>query len=231
MGITSSNLCRFFSGKVSVPEKKPEPAVRYEYKYLDKYDKLKTLHDTDAVINLNTIVMENTPAGNVIMNYDSENKAFNYYCDKKDVPFKYLETVARKYVINNQCIDIYIDIRDELCEKKVVVAEVKDDAPKKNNVFATFKQYKSGDQTKQGQVQDNRSTQANMQKNHSMPKNISKNKSKDDPKKMIFKERVNKYKHRGKVCDFTMLEKTHILSNSVVSEDISFASFKLLQKV
>ncbi len=56
-------------------------------------------------------VRETTPQGDVIMSYDAEREMFCYYCDKRSVQFKYLEPLARKYVIEHGCKRLYIDIR------------------------------------------------------------------------------------------------------------------------
>ena len=42
-------------------------------------------------------VMEMTPVGNVIMQYDGKKESFVYYSDNI-VPFRFLETVSRKYM-------------------------------------------------------------------------------------------------------------------------------------
>ena len=37
------------------------------------------------------------------MNYDNSNNLFVYYTNTKDIPYKYLETVSRQFVIVNDC--------------------------------------------------------------------------------------------------------------------------------
>jgi hypothetical protein len=51
--------------------------------------------------------MEMTPVGNVIMQYNLTKELFVYYSDNM-VPFRYLETVARKYVCIFDCKELYI---------------------------------------------------------------------------------------------------------------------------
>ena len=81
-------------------------------------------------------IIEYTPAGNVLMYYNHKNGAFEYYSDAT-IPYRYLETVCRKYAIRNQCRPLYIDMKEELIEKKV------EEKPKKpqNKVFAKLKNY------------------------------------------------------------------------------------------
>lgn len=56
----------------------------------------------------NKLVEEETPDGVVSMTYDEFTKSFLYW-SKKAVAYKYLETVARKYVIFYECKDVYVD--------------------------------------------------------------------------------------------------------------------------
>jgi hypothetical protein len=79
-----------------------EKKDHYYLKYLPLFE---TLQPNDVVST--NFVLENTPNGNVIMKYSKERESFEYYCDK-EIPFKYLETVARKYVRHFFCPQIYI---------------------------------------------------------------------------------------------------------------------------
>tara|TARA_A100001015_G_scaffold7400_1_gene9151 strand:+ start:826 stop:2223 length:1398 start_codon:yes stop_codon:yes gene_type:complete len=57
-----------------------------------------------------------TPYGEISICYSKESESFNYWADKQ-IPYKVLECVAKKYVVENDCKDIYVDIKKEL-EKK-----------------------------------------------------------------------------------------------------------------
>lgn len=186
--------------------------IPYEYKYIEKFDALKKQNSEEIKDNAclkNLFIMDNTPYGNVIIQYDTENNMFLYYCDKNGIPFKYLETVSRKFVINNHCLNIYVDIRDELRKKEydVEIVDLKEgeneDGVKNErikNVFATFK-------------------------NKAGPKN-------KNNKKVVFKENINKYKYMGKLDQFVFFEKNHsqFKKNNCINiknpETISFTEFK-----
>lgn len=103
---------------VAVVEK---PAVLYENKYIDKYNNLSVLPMQPSVKGC--FIIEMTPAGNVIMQYDVNKEAFVYYSDNM-VPFRYLETVARKYVCTYNCKELYIE-RHEVVQNEEVVEPVK----------------------------------------------------------------------------------------------------------
>ena len=112
-----------------------KPLVLYENKYVDKYNNLQPL--VQPLVK-GCFIIEMTPIGNVIMQYDVDKEAFVYYSDNM-IPFRYLETVARKYVCTYNCKELYIE-RHEIVhkdeeEKKPVVKtkdliQLKRNAPK-----------------------------------------------------------------------------------------------------
>jgi len=89
----------FYPIQKEVTEEKK--VVLYEDKYKGKFQLL----DSNLPTNTNNIIIEETPVGNVIMFYNSR---FEFYADKT-IPFRFLETVARKYVVTFQCKNIYVE--------------------------------------------------------------------------------------------------------------------------
>ena len=81
-------------------------------------------------------VEEMTPEGKVILSYDESSNTFLYWA-QKPIAYKYLEVLARKYVIVYDCKDAYVNMYKELL--KAMNPEVK---PKPtNSPFAVFKPY------------------------------------------------------------------------------------------
>lgn len=78
--------------------------VTYEDKYKDKFEPLKD----NLLTKTNNILIEQTPIGNVIMFYNSDKTRFEFYADKT-IPYRFLETVARKYVITFKCKSVYVE--------------------------------------------------------------------------------------------------------------------------
>ena len=103
------------------PHVEPEPEPPFEARYFKEYDELEDDPDT-PVPPMNAHVRETTPQGDVIMTYDADRVVFCYYCDTRSVQFKYLESVARKYVVTHGCKRIYIDFREELSKAKTKAA-------------------------------------------------------------------------------------------------------------
>ena len=58
-------------------------------------------------------VQEVTPEGLVTMTYDVPSSSFLYWSDKK-IQYRYLEVVARKYVILYNCREVYVNMFREL---------------------------------------------------------------------------------------------------------------------
>ena len=205
-----------------------EEEIPYEMKWFDEFDD----DDDDAEgmgegdgegeeelteefvndLSLNTVT-ETTPRGDVLMYYSSKLGSFVYHSKTKEIPYKYLETVARKYVIEYNCKKLYIDIRkeyekglnkyNEIKEKEEkaakdlkdgVVDETKEN--KKKQIFANFKTY-----NRKGEVH---------------------NKQKD--KIYILKEQANRYSYRGKIEEYSEAKVESCLDKN--GKDIDFASFK-----
>ena len=113
-------------------------------------------------------IIEHTPLGNVLMYYDNNQKTFCYY-GPKSIPFKYLETVARKYVQIFNCKLLYVDTKKELEKAEKLEKEKrereemehedksgKDDnsTEKNDDVFATFKTYKNSSRSSNASIAD-----------------------------------------------------------------------------
>lgn len=122
------------------------PVDAFETRFLKEYDQMKD--DPDAPVPPpHAHVRETTPQGDVIMSYDADREMFCYYCDKRSVQFKYLEPLARKYVVEHGCKRLYIDIRQTtkaaatqpVTATATAAIPVTATAPK--SVFAQLKKY------------------------------------------------------------------------------------------
>lgn len=174
-------------------------------------------------IKLNSIkdqfIEENTPRGVVFMTYDKDNNFFIYYSKTKDLPFNYLETVGRKFVIDYNCPEIFIDYNQEyqnaINKKYLKFIESRkeqlenlneenqkneNDKNNKKNVFAVFKNYN---------------------KTEPVEKNVNNN--------VILTEKCNVYKYKGNLIDYeNLIKKNEILEHDY--ENIDFKTYKELQK-
>jgi hypothetical protein len=187
---------------------------------------------TNYVINerldklINNIIIETTPLGNVIMMYNNKKEVFEYYCDNT-VPYRFLETVARKYVLTYFCRPLYIVMEEELKESEQKLVEQqnkekrkaeeelanKSTAVPKKSVFAKFKSYNK--EALSGQI-----NKAAPPKN-SIPNNTSTN----TDKPILLKERANRYNFQGKIANFSLLKK---VDKKLVNKKLAmtFSDFK-----
>jgi len=186
----------------------------------------------------NCYVMEKTPIGNVIMIYQKDRESFKYYSDC-NIPYRYLEVIARKYVKLFNCRPIFVDMEEELrlfeekWEKEKEVKKIKEEEEKKNaeealknnkpvevkkNVFAKFKSYNKDAGSK--------ISMAAPPKNSIPNKNVIENKENE---KILLKERANRYTYEGKFANFNFLRK---IERKVFNKKLglSFADFKKMQQ-
>ena len=176
---------------------------------------------------VNNFIMEKTPSGNVIMYYNNKRGSFEFYSDNT-IPYRYLETVSRKYVKTFNCRYLYVDMDNQLNEsdrlrkeqndKKCLALEnvtVVQETNKKKDVFAKFKGYNKESGT--GRVNT-----AVAPKN-SVPNNVKKMLAEDDA--IRLKMNANRYTCEGKVSNFNFLK---VPNRKVVDKKfaMSFADFK-----
>ena len=177
----------------------------------------------------NCYIMEQTPLGNVMMIYDKSKEAFKYYSDNT-IPYRYLESVARKYVKQFNCRPIFVDMEEELIvakeklDKELREREIKEEQKKnkldnsieqKKSIFAKFKSYNKESGT--GRVNT-----APPPKNSIPNKKLSESKNDE---KMLLKEKANRYTYEGKFANFNFLKK---IDRKVVDKKFAttFADFK-----
>lgn len=168
---------------------KPEEYY-YENEYLKEFENLdeNSLNIDISDNSLPLHVTEETPNGTIIMYFDLSYNHYKYYINDKNIPYKYLETVARKFCITHNCKSHYIELFKEIynSHKKMIeeqnAPKLHTHVPVLNKVFAKLKKYKT--------------------------------KAK---KKNVVPEKTNNYKYMGKLDDFnkkTELQENKKLSYS-----------------
>ena len=197
------------------------PEIAFENRYFTEYDDLEEKDLTDKFVKDLTlnVIREETPKGEVLMYYGHEMESFIYYSKTKEIPYKYLETLARKYVIMYDCKKLYVDIRKEYEKGLNKYNEMKENKTpeggtggtggeggggekKKKQLFVSFKTY-------------NRKGEVNI-------------KQKD--KIYILREKANRYSYRGKIEEYKE-EEHDIVNNDIVKDKkIDFSSFKKMNK-
>lgn len=174
--------------------------VKYDNGWYAEFDEFKKRLIMPTPILLSEpppAIQEVTPRGEILMYYNVNNKAFDYYSNNKNLPYRTLDAVARKYVCLHNVPSIYVDIREEVkkgidkCSKKIKDAKHADastsvdDAAKPtpaSSIFAVYKNYKSG-------------ATAAVDSNGSVGNNS---------KKVILKDNVNKFIFKGRIDDYAL---------------------------
>lgn len=111
-----------------------EPDIPYENKY--PIDSIDNNIDTEFIPNKSNFIAENTPNGTVFMRYDKDNEGFDYWCNDNQIEYKYLETVARKFIKIFNCKHLYFDREKDIQQQKLEL-ELKDlsnNSPNKNEI-------------------------------------------------------------------------------------------------
>ena len=88
-----------------------------EIPFLERWPIDKATQSDNKKVNENSVVYESTPKGNVVMRFNSEDEVFEYWSDSKQLVYKELDVVARKYVNLFCCKDVYIDRQAKQTEK------------------------------------------------------------------------------------------------------------------
>lgn len=174
----------------------------------------------------NCFIIEKTPLGNVSMLYNAEKETFEYYSDNT-LPYRFLETVCRKYIKTFQCRELYIDMEEELKqyrEKMQKREETQREEMQKNeknniekirkNVFAAFKSY-----NREGSGRVNMA----LAPKNSIPNPSLKNQN------PILKEKSNHYSCIGRFSDFNILQKSDKRETNK-HYSMTFADFKKIEK-
>jgi len=176
-----------------------------EIKYTDKYslDKLKSLSEKPKK---NNFVIENTQEnGLIIMRYSNEDEGFEYWTNSKNIPFKVLKTVSRKYCLTFDAKSLYIDSAKEVEKQK--------------------KKYdKMVEKIKKKEEEENEEEKEEEDSVFVKPK-VNKDKNKIKKFKPIWVE--NKFIARGTVKESPLSEKTNISKGEI---KVSYLDFLKMMK-
>jgi len=167
---------------------------KYENKYIKEYNDLSA-QDLNVELRDESdtypFIEEITPFGIIKMSYNSLSESFIYYTDKNEMPYKYLETVGRLYVINQNCKNIYINYEKELDN----AIETYSNKLKTDNIDASNSNVKENMESKSYNIFAKlRSSTENATVNNAS------NKNKDN--KWIIPKKTNKYIYKGKLRNF-----------------------------
>ena len=98
-------------------EDEPPP---FEWGYLEELEAIAERElSSEELVKLGDCKLDaETPAGRVIMSYDEDAKSFTYYTDSKNVPFKYLDAMAREFAVKHDAKRICVNYGCDYIEPK-----------------------------------------------------------------------------------------------------------------
>ena len=154
-------------------------------------------------------MIENTPDnGLIIMRYSNENEGFEYWTNSKNIPFKVLKAVARKFCLTFDAKSVYIDSEKEVKKQKEKYDKMVEKIKKK--------QEEEKDKKEEEKEEDSVFVKPKVQKDKKT--NIKKFKP-------IWVE--NKFIARGTVKDSPLSEKTNVSKGEI---KVSYLDFLKMMK-
>jgi hypothetical protein len=166
----------------------------------------------------NNFILEKTPLGCAVMcfNYNSDNietSSFIYYSDHS-MPYNYLDTLARKYVLTFNCLNLYIDIQKE---KETSLKTQLTDEPIKPKIV---------EQTKE--LEKNKSVFANLKSYNKESVKVKIQSTNPEIKTSTKEIKINRYTSGGKLSNFNFIKK---IDKKLVNKNysLSFAEFKKIK--
>jgi hypothetical protein len=218
-------------------------------KKMDETEKMVMTEDDmqkkahDIIVNkkldkyVDNYVLEHTPLGNIYMRYNNDKKSFEYFSNST-IPYRYLESVGRKYVMTYWCKPIFVDIEEELKraeekyeeeKKKKEEEEKRIEEERKNNprkILAQLKNYNKETKDMTMRPMKNRSN-----KNTVLPPQIKANLPdvNKPAEKQLLKENANRYTWEGRLTNFCPLKK---IDRKILDKKLAmtYADFKKMQQ-
>ena len=165
--------------------------------------------------------------GDVMMCYDHATMSFAYYARTANIPYKYLETISRKYMIEtNAPREIHVDIREEFNKAKdrarpatTAAAEATATAATataptaETDVFVKLKSYNTASNLNLHTTTNektHKSATATPASASATPATSATPASASASGNKIFREKSNRYSYRGKIADFDGNHKTFL---------------------
>ena len=241
------------STSTSTPTPTNPPPPPFEDKYFNEYDEWSKSTDTnetsedhkkECLENMYYSTVRETINdfyGDVIMCYDHKTLSFAYYARTGNIPYKYLETISRKYMIEtNAPKEIHVDIRSEYQKAVTATAPAPETtttttttatAPdtdtaletdieeSESTVFVKLKSYNNATNLKTHTNTNDKTTD----KNDTFVKPESKTKTNANPN-VILRENANRYSYRGKIDDFTEHHKVFLAERRTSSAPAATSS-------
>ena len=177
---------------------------------------------------INNYILEFTPLGNVYMRYNHFKNSFEYFSNNT-IPYRYLETIGRKYVMTFRCKQLFIDLEDELKKASVLALEKEKEKEALEKVTTNpvqkFKSYNK-DIKMDNLYAKGRPGQ------HKLPPQIKANLpnvNTTNGEKQVLKENANRYTWEGRLSSMQLLKK---VNRKIIDKNyaMTFSDFNQIKK-
>ena len=204
--------------------------ILFEDKYFKEYDewveaqKNANANKKECLENMYYTTVRDTINefyGDVIMCYDHATFSFAYYARTANIPYKYLETISRKYMIEtNAPREIHVDIREEYKKSKdktnvprntatSASASATDDPSQGGDCgdspFVKLKSYNTA-----SNLNLHTTTNETKERTHKFASADNKIEKQETSSSLIIRENANRYSYRGKLSDYEEHHKTFL---------------------
>jgi hypothetical protein len=174
---------------------------------------------------INNYILEFTPLGNVYMRYNNFKKSFEYFSNNT-IPYRYLETIGRKYVMTFRCKSLFIDSEEELKKaSKIALEKEKEKDLVVNNSVSKFKSYNKDIKM------DKLYSKGRPQSQHVLPPQIRANlpNVNTNGDNQLLKENSNRYTWEGRLSNMQLLKK---VDRKKIDKKyaMTFSDFKQIKK-
>lgn len=205
----------------------------YEKSFVDELAALENITlKEDRLNELASLKCESeTPFGKVIMTYDVYANSFMYYTDSRNVPYKTLDAVARRFAVEHNCKSICVNYKEEWNKAKAAAkAKQEEDIARANeektnavnkteketedktrDVFAKFKSYNTVNKNDLLSNDDGKQT---------------KKKGRESIKRRKYRpvvDKTNRFTNKGRLSEYDDKRASKTNTNVKV---LSFAEFK-----
>jgi hypothetical protein len=173
---------------------------------------------------INNYILEFTPLGNVYMRYNHFKKSFEYFSNNT-IPYRYLETIGRKYVMTFRCKTLFIDLEEELKKASVLALEKeKEKEQSTNNSVSNFKSYNKD-------IKMDKLYAKGRPGQNVLPPQIKANlpNVNTSSEKQLLKENANRYTWEGRLSSIQLLKK---VDRKIIDKKyaMTFSDFKQIKK-
>ncbi len=231
----ASSCCskRFFLSQQEIEELN---RIQEEWAFFEKYDEIfekapkpeeeGEMTDQRKKALKNSILMEPTQRGNIIVYFDHETDDFCYHSDNRNIPSKYLDAILKKYVATYRCKSIYLAKSRQIEEDNnnrgddgVTVNKSSTKPSTKKNIHTTMDRMMQ--QTTPATTKPQQITSTKQPNNN----NNNNKKEKEEPQQQIFIP----MRHMGKINEFSFLQRIP-MKEVVKKQSMTFADFKNMKR-